>query len=234
MLSYCCYKFSIYLGLISNLPLIGTSTKLYYTMTFPEHAVCLLVSCVLLKFPLSRLSSRVSSLFSRIRRTLKYYSTWNHLKELFLVPYRRRPKDSAKITLRRSGSKTEVVIDTKSHSGKAGGGSSLGGTNTKGRTIRTDGEQLTSSQKLKSGAKKLKEIPPTSRAKEVEDYLFQEVYFTHSKEPRMVRPRGLAFHVGQVVRHKQDNYHGVVVGWDPVAKVTNTCVEFIRVISEHE
>jgi hypothetical protein len=156
---------------------------------------------------------------SRIRRTFKYYSSWNHIKELFVVPYRRKPKDSAKITLRQSGSKTKVVIDT----GK-GGASSTGATNTRGKTIRTDSKQLAS--------QKLKEVPPTSRAKEVEDYLFQEVYFTHSKEPRVVRPRGLAFHVGQVIRHKQDNYHGVIVGWDSVAKVTITCAEFIRVMND--
>ena len=169
----------------------------------------------------------MSSLMSRIRRTFKYYSTWNHMKELFVVPYRKKP---AKITLRKSGSKTEVVINTKSQSGK--GASSSGTTNTRGGTIRTGSEQLTS-QKLKSGVtvKKLKEVPPTSRAKEVEDYLFKEVYFTHSKEPRTVRPRGLAFHVGQVVRHKMDNYHGVIVGWDTIAKVTITCAEFIRVIN---
>lgn len=154
---------------------------------------------------------------SRIRRTFKYYSAWNHLKELFLVPYRKKPKDSAKITLRKSGSKTEVAINTKSQSGKSRSSSAT--TNTRGRTIRTGVEQLT-----KSGAKKLKEVPPTSRAKEVEDYLFEEVYFTHSKEPRTMRPRRLSFHIGQVVRHKQDNYHGVIVGWDLVAKVTITCV----------
>ena len=165
---------------------------------------------------------------NRIRRTFKYYSSWNHIKELFVVPYRRKLKGSAKITLRKSGSKTEVVINQP---GK--GGASSGATNTRGGTIRTGSEQL-ASQKFKSGAKKLKEVPATSRAKEVEDYLFQEVYFTHSKEPRTVRPRGVAFHVGQVVRHKQDNYHGVIVGWDTVAKVTTTCVEFIRVMNEHE
>ena len=135
------------------------------------------------------------------------------------MPYRRKPKGSAKLTLRKSGSKTEVVINAKSQSGK-GGASSSGTTNSRGRTIRTDREQLTSGQKLKSGAKKLKEVPATSRAKEVEEYLFEEVYFTHSKEPRIVRPRGVEFHVGQVIRHKQDNYHGVIVGWDTVAKVT--------------
>ena len=167
---------------------------------------------------------------SRIRRTFKYYSTWNHMKELFVVPYQKKPKDSAKITLRKSGSKTEVVIDTKSQSGK--GTSSSGTTNTRGGAIRTGSKQLTSQKlKLEATTKKLKEVPPTSRAKEVEDYLFQEVYFTHSKEPRTVRPRGLAFHVGQVVKHKMDKYHGVIVGWDTVAKVTVTCAEFI---TEHE
>ena len=160
---------------------------------------------------------------SRIHRMFKYYSSWNHLKELFLVPYRKKPKDSAKITLRKSGSKTELVINTKSNSGKGTSSAARGG------PTRTGKEQLTS-QKSKSGAEKLKEIPPTSRAREVEEYLFEEVYFTHSKEPRSVRPRRLAFHVGQVIRHKQDNYHGVIVGWDLVAKVTtdHMCIICIR------
>ena len=149
---------------------------------------------------------------NRIRRTFKYYSTLSHLKELVVVPYRKKPKRSAKITLRKSGSKTEVVLNTKSPPAKT---SAAAG----GVAGRANAEQVTG-KKLKSGAEKLKEVPPTSRAKEVEDYLFEEVYFAHSKEPRSVRPRGLAFQVGQVVKHTQDNYRGVIVGWDPVAKVT--------------
>lgn len=141
-----------------------------------------------------------------LRNLFKYYSSWSHIKELFLVPYRKKAKDSAKLTLRKSGSKTELVINTKSK------------TTASGASSTSTAKQLSGS-KSKSRVEKLKEVPPTSRAKEVEEYLFQEVYFTHSKEPRTMRPKKLEFHVGQVVKHKLDNYHGVVVGWDLVAKV---------------
>ena len=148
---------------------------------------------------------------ARLRRTIQYYSSWNHFKEIFLIPHRRKPKGSAKLTLRQSGSKTErgsPKSKTKASDG-----------------VKTSTEQL-SSTKSKSGTERLKEVPPTSPAREVEDYLFNEVYFTHSKEPRNVRPRNLKFRVGQVVRHRQDKYHGVIVGWDLIAKVMvdNLCV----------
>lgn len=170
---------------------------------------------------LSRLSSQVNTLLSRVQRTVKYYSSWSHFKELFVIPYRKKPKATAKITLRKSGSKTEVVIDSLSGSRKATGSSGASG----GSSGRTAAKQ-SSGSKLKLGSEKVKQVPPTSPAKEVQDYLFDNVYFTHSKEPRSVRPRNLQFHVGQVVRHKQDNYHGVIVGWDIVAKVTNKSCDY--------
>lgn len=138
---------------------------------------------------------------TRLRQTYNYYSSWNHLKQIFLVPYRKKPKGAAKVTLRKSGSKTEIVVDSK---GKGSSGSTP--SDTRGAGPRTQPG--------------VKQVPPTSPAKEVQEYLFNEVYFTHSKGPRTHRPKRLEFRVGQVVKHKLDNYHGVIVGWDLVAKVT--------------
>ena len=59
-----------------------------------------------------------------------------------------------------------------------------------------------------------------SYAKEVEDYLMKEVYYSQSKKPREWRPSSLKFSVGQVVRHKDSGFVGVVVGWDEIAKVS--------------
>lgn len=166
---------------------------------------------------LNRLSSQVNTFMARLRVTFQYYSSWNHFKEIFVIPYRKKSKGSAKLTLHKSGSKTksEVVIDDKSVKAKV---TATAKGSSAADTVKTDTQHL-SGVKAKSSSKQLKEVPPTSPAREVEEYLFKEVYFTHSKEPRSVRPSVLKFRVGEVVKHKLDNYHGVIVGWDPVAKV---------------
>ena len=44
-----------------------------------------------------------------------------------------------------------------------------------------------------------------------------------SPEPRLTRPSDVKFHIGQVIRHKRWKYRGVIIGWDPKARVrTNT------------
>ena len=89
-------------------------------------------------------------------------------------------------------------------------------------------KQSSTKTKTRSSSSSSKKTPkiekeaPTSRAKEVEDYLLREVYFAQSKEPRKTRPSDVHYTVGQVVKHKMDGYHGVVIGWDPVAKVGGT------------
>ena len=40
-----------------------------------------------------------------------------------------------------------------------------------------------------------------------------------STEPRTQRSTEVKFRVGQVIKHKRWGYRGVIVGWDPVAKV---------------
>ena len=59
-----------------------------------------------------------------------------------------------------------------------------------------------------------------SEAKEVEQYNKDLVYFAKSKKPRDPRPSSVKFYIGQTVRHTQDGYHGVVVGWDDKCKVS--------------
>lgn len=154
---------------------------------------------------------------ARLHRTFQYYSSWNHFKEIFVIPYRKKPKGSAKLTLRKSGSKTktEVVIDGKSAKAKV---TATAEGSSAADSVKTDTKHL-SGVKEKPATEQLKQVPPTSPAREVEDYLFNEVYFTHSKEPRNVRPSHIKFRVGQVVKHRLDNYHGVIIGWDLVAKV---------------
>ncbi len=85
-------------------------------------------------------------------------------------------------------------------------------------------KSTTSSQKNAKSNTLTQQEAPTSSAKEVEQYMLREVYFAQSKEPRTKRPSNVHFVVGQVVKHKMDGYHGVIIGWDPVAKVCVQCV----------
>lgn len=50
---------------------------------------------------------------------------------------------------------------------------------------------------------------------------FHDCYFGFiaSPEPRLSRPANVQFHIGQVVHHKKWGYRGVIIGWDPEAKV---------------
>lgn len=57
-----------------------------------------------------------------------------------------------------------------------------------------------------------------SVAVEVIKYRNPKGYFGMSFEPRSPRPKDVKFRIGQVIRHKQYNYRGVIVGWDPVGK----------------
>lgn len=42
---------------------------------------------------------------------------------------------------------------------------------------------------------------------------------TASAIPRNPRPGHIKYRIGQVIRHKQYGYRGVIVGWDATAKV---------------
>ena len=57
-----------------------------------------------------------------------------------------------------------------------------------------------------------------SLAVEVLSYRDHHGYFASSTVPRSIRPKYLAYRVGQVVKHKQFGYRGVIIGWDLEAK----------------
>ena len=46
------------------------------------------------------------------------------------------------------------------------------------------------------------------------------VCFLGSTEPRSPREPHIKFRIGQVIQHKRFGYRGVIVGWDPIAKVS--------------
>ena len=53
----------------------------------------------------------------------------------------------------------------------------------------------------------------------VEEAVAEEEYFAGSRKPRHPRPTSVKYRVGQVVKHRKYGFHGVIVGWDEVAKV---------------
>uniref|UniRef100_UPI00398F6E36 uncharacterized protein n=1 Tax=Pristiophorus japonicus TaxID=55135 RepID=UPI00398F6E36 len=61
---------------------------------------------------------------------------------------------------------------------------------------------------------------PLGESPAVEVFLLKEKegYFAGSLEPRSPRPLSVKYRVGQVFRHKQDGYLGVIVGWDENAR----------------
>ena len=170
------------------------------------------------------------SLVDQFQATFKHYSSWGNLKQLFIIPHKRRLEKTTKIHLSsldsRSGKniKSSTSGSSSKHSNSPNDGSksqSLVKTKQEGKTPSSQ-----SSSKVKR-KKKVVDVAPTSRAKEVEEYLMKEVYFSQSKTPRTTRPSSLEFFVGQVVKHKMDGYYGVIIGWDSTAKV------HIRLISWH-
>ena len=50
------------------------------------------------------------SLFDTVHSTIMYYSTWNHLKELVLVPYRKTPRTNLKSTVFKSKAGTTTIL----------------------------------------------------------------------------------------------------------------------------
>lgn len=61
----------------------------------------------------------------------------------------------------------------------------------------------------------------TSSAKEVETFNKKNVYFARSESVRLRSSNTVEYNIGDVVRHKIDNYHGVIVGWDYTCQVSN-------------
>ena len=165
------------------------------------------------------------SFVNEFHSTMNYYSKWSHLKELVLVPFKKRNKMSSlqmKTTVyENGGGVTTVIIEPKST--KKSGTSSQRKPETvrkESPTKRNGGMSASSSEtKVRDGSRETMD-EETSPAREVEDYLMREVYFGQSKTVRDARPPHVAYSVGQVIRHRQDGYFGVIIGWDKVAMVS--------------
>jgi hypothetical protein len=165
----------------------------------------------------------ISSAVDYLHSTVRYYSKWKNLKELFVVPYRRGDFKSAKYK-----SQSKVYLSRNEKLGSFGQAEDSKSATTKVKpSPLSDSEYGSKTMKSKPLKKVLKE--PTSKAKEVEEYLQEEVYFTRSKAPRVVRGPKVKLKVGQVVKHKMDGYYGVIVGWDEVAKVGSGVVAWDKV-----
>ena len=50
--------------------------------------------------------------------------------------------------------------------------------------------------------------------------------FPGSPTPRSPRSAAVKFRVGQVVKHKRWGYRGIIIGWDPSAKVSFTLMHY--------
>ncbi|XP_042238036.1 uncharacterized protein LOC121876733 isoform X2 [Homarus americanus] len=62
-------------------------------------------------------------------------------------------------------------------------------------------------------------------AVEVWNYLFPDGAFGMSPKPRNVRPEGMKWRIGQVVRHKIWGYKAVIFGWDPKTKAPEEWIQ---------
>lgn len=169
-----------------------------------------------------------------------YYSTWRHLKELVVVPYQKRSNVKSTVFKSKAGTTTILISSmedgkTKKKTSKQSKGSvqtESGQSSDTGRgsTVNSErqaklttqfhkpDETKTSPSKTMTNQKKVI-FEEVSYAREVEDYLMNEVYFTQSKVPRDTRPSSIKYSVGQLVRHKTAEYVGVIIGWDDMAKV---------------
>ena len=171
--------------------------------------------------------------------TVDYYSSWGHLKELVLVPYRKRDKSNVhlKTTVLKSERGTTTIIlsrDGKETEKQAEKKLNKHAEETSKETVTKGGslEAVTASKQPPTAPKKVasqkeKEVVDegTSPAKEVQDYLYKEVYFAQSKDPRVSKPSNVQFSIGRVVKHAMDGYYAVIVGWDLVAKAPDSWID---------
>ena len=185
-----------------------------------------------------------------------YYSTWAHLKELVVVPYQRR--SSIKSTVFKSKAGTTTILISSMEDGKAKKTSSQSKGSVRSETDRSSNtgssktgnserqakltsqfhrpdETKTSSSRTTTTTTNQKKVifEEVSYAREVEEYLMNEVYFTQSKVPRDTRSSSIKYSVGQLVRHKTAEYVGVIIGWDNVAKVGNVLSKLATLVVYH-
>ena len=168
-------------------------------------------------------------MFDSLHSTIMYYSTWSHLKELIVVPYQRSSRTNLKSTVFKSKAGTTTILissmdGTKTRkTGETGSQSKASVQSETGKTSSTGSSSATRQPVLKSQFHKAeetqkltspktvstteKEKPPfieaVSPAKEVEEYLMNEVYFAQSKTPRDHKPSSVLYSVGQIVKHKK-------------------------------
>ncbi|XP_067882920.1 uncharacterized protein si:dkey-261l7.2 isoform X2 [Heterodontus francisci] len=77
-----------------------------------------------------------------------------------------------------------------------------------------------STQRIQASRRSIQNEDPLGESPAVEVFLLKEKdgYFADSPEPRSPRPPYVKYRVGQVFRHEQDGYLGVIVGWDEKAR----------------
>lgn len=164
---------------------------------------------------------------------MSYYSKWSHLKELLVVPYKKKEKPSnVHVTLVKSGRGQTIIISEPDS--KTGG--RAGSSDKTRKPLRIPAAVTTGTSPAKYTAATSQKKPAvdegTSAAKEVDDYLMREVFFGQSKTVREHHPTAVLFSVGQVVKHRADSYYGVIVGWDETAKAPETWLK--KYYSERE
>lgn len=210
---------------------------------------------------MEQLVDTAEAVFDSLHSTITYYSTWNRLKELVLVPYRRTSRTNLKSTVFKSKAGTTTILissmdETKtkktsssdptknagqsetSKTGKTGSSttstdqgkqptlkSQAGSSESETKTEKAENTPKVESTKVTTTTTKTKLpliIEEVSHAKEVEEYLMNEVYFAQLKTPRNKKPSSVLYSVGQIVQHRTAEYVGVIIGWDKVAMVTIT------------
>ena len=79
------------------------------------------------------------SILDTVHSTIMYYSTWNHLKELVLVPYRKTPRTNLKSTVFKSKAGTTTILissmdDTKTKKKRSTSASATAGSTSASKT----------------------------------------------------------------------------------------------------
>lgn len=157
------------------------------------------------------LSDVVTSSIAKLQSVGTYFSSWNRFRELFVVPSVKSRAHMSSSGHQSGGGVSVVRVSPKSAEEKKR-------LQKHSDPAATKPPKSADARQLKSEQQQEDDPLTTSPAKEVEQYLMDNVYFAQSKEPRDPRPAGVKFRVGQVVHHRQDQYVGVVIGWDAVGK----------------
>ena len=148
-----------------------------------------------------------------VQGTIQHYSKLRSWKDLLLVSYtkelqhRKKKRKTGGFTLERT-----LTVDK------------LGKTETSGSdSLSSSSPPDSKTDKAAAGYKdEVKADKPADKMEKVvkdEKYMFKNVYFARSTTPRINRPEHVTLRVGDVVKHKEQGYYGVIVGWDERAMV---------------